>query len=83
MNERYYSPTLFSLLGFSNPLGVGAIIAATNFLFTWVNMMLVDRIGRRRILLCTMPFMGTFLIVAAISMLRERCERKLMADILF
>lgn len=50
----YYSSTLFALVGFSNPVAVGTTIAATNFIFTWVNLMLVDRIGRRRILLCTM-----------------------------
>ncbi|KAH6683599.1 general substrate transporter [Plectosphaerella plurivora] len=62
----YYSPVLFSLVGFSNPVAVGTVIAGTNFLFTWVNLMLVDRIGRRRILLCTVPFMGLWLVVAAI-----------------
>ena len=50
----YYSSTLFALVGFSDPVAVGTVIAATNFIFTWVNLMLVDRIGRRRILLCTM-----------------------------
>ncbi|RBQ70237.1 hypothetical protein FVER53590_02081 [Fusarium verticillioides] len=62
----YYSPLLFSLVGFSNPVAVGTIIAATNFIFTWVNLMLVDRAGRRRILICTVPFMGLALVVAAV-----------------
>ncbi|KAF5657786.1 putative ITR1-inositol permease [Fusarium heterosporum] len=62
----YYSPLLFSLVGFSNPVAVGTVIAGTNFIFTWVNLMLVDRAGRRRILLCTVPFMGLALIVAAV-----------------
>ncbi|KAI6778609.1 uncharacterized protein J7T54_003388 [Emericellopsis cladophorae] len=62
----YYSPVLFSLVGFSNPVAVGTVIAGTNFLFTWVNLMLVDRAGRRRILLSTVPFMGLWLLVAAI-----------------
>jgi len=62
----YYSSTLFGIVGFSNPVAVGTIIAATNFFFTWVNMILVDRIGRRRILLCTMPFMALSLAIAAI-----------------
>ncbi|KAF9890005.1 myo-inositol transporter [Aspergillus nanangensis] len=42
----YYSSTLFALVGFSNPVAVGTVIAATNFIFTWVNLMLVDRIRR-------------------------------------
>lgn len=62
----YYSPLIFSLVGFSNPVAVGTVIAATNFIFTWVNLMLVDRAGRRRILLCTVQFMGLFLIIAAV-----------------
>jgi MFS transporter, SP family, solute carrier family 2 (myo-inositol transporter), member 13 len=61
----YYSSTLFALVGFSNPVAVGTVIAATNFIFTWVNLMLVDRIGRRRILLCTMWAMALSLALAA------------------
>ncbi|KAI8721901.1 MFS domain-containing protein [Fusarium sp. LHS14.1] len=62
----YYSPLLFSLVGFSNPVAVGTVIAGTNFIFTWVNLMLVDRAGRRRILLITVPFMGLALVIAAV-----------------
>ncbi|KZL83335.1 myo-inositol transporter [Colletotrichum incanum] len=63
----YYSPLIFSLVGFDNPVAVGTIIAGTNFIFTLVNLLLVDRVGRRRILLCTVQFMGVFLIVAAVA----------------
>ena len=63
----YYDSTLFALIGFNNPVAVGTIIAATNFVFTWVNLMLVDRIGRRRILLATMWGMALFLALAAIT----------------
>lgn len=62
----YYSSTIFVTVGFSNPVAVGTIIAATNFFFAWINMILVDRIGRRRILLLTMPFMTPSLAVAAV-----------------
>ncbi|KAF3003858.1 myo-inositol transporter [Neopestalotiopsis sp. 37M] len=63
----YYSPTIFAQIGFSNPVAVGTIIAGVNFFFTFVNLIAVDRIGRRRILLCTVQFMGLFLIVAAVA----------------
>ncbi|KAI1297801.1 general substrate transporter [Xylaria venustula] len=63
----YYSPLIFSLVGFDNPVAVGTIIAAVNFIFTFVNLILVDRIGRRRILLCTVQFMGLALVVAAVA----------------
>ncbi|KAK2757396.1 myo-inositol transporter [Colletotrichum kahawae] len=63
----YYSPLILSLLGFDNPVAVGTIIAGTNFIFTLANLLLVDRVGRRRILFCTVQFMGLFLIVAAVA----------------
>ncbi|KAK7407885.1 hypothetical protein QQX98_009944 [Neonectria punicea] len=62
----YYSPVLFSLVGFSNPVAVGTVIAGTNFIFTFVNLLLVDRAGRRRILLCTVQFMSLALVLAAV-----------------
>ncbi|KAH7157786.1 general substrate transporter [Dactylonectria estremocensis] len=62
----YYSPVIFSLVGFSNPVAVGTIIAGTNFIFTFVNLLLVDRAGRRRILLCTVQFMSLALVIAAV-----------------
>jgi SP family myo-inositol transporter-like MFS transporter 13 len=49
----YYSSTLFALVGFSNPVAVGLVVAGTNFVMTWVNMMMVDPFGRRRLLICT------------------------------
>ncbi|KAJ8129027.1 hypothetical protein O1611_g4606 [Lasiodiplodia mahajangana] len=63
----YYSPLVFSLVGFTNPVAVGTIVAGVNFVFTFVNLLLVDRVGRRRILLCTVQFMGFALIVAAVA----------------
>ncbi|KAF6823502.1 myo-inositol transporter [Colletotrichum plurivorum] len=63
----YYSPLIFSLVDFNNPVVVGTIIAGTNFFFTFVNLLLVNRVGRRRILLCTVQFMGLFLVVAAVA----------------
>ncbi|RDW80366.1 hypothetical protein BP5796_05064 [Coleophoma crateriformis] len=63
----YYSSTLFALIGFSNPVAVGAIIAATNFFFTFVYFLVVDRFGRRRVLLSTMWGMALFLALAAVA----------------
>jgi SP family myo-inositol transporter-like MFS transporter 13 len=50
----YYSSTIFQLVGFANPVAVGTVIAATNFFFTLVYFSMVDRFGRRRVLLSTM-----------------------------
>jgi SP family myo-inositol transporter-like MFS transporter 13 len=53
----YYSDTLFSLVGFKKPAAVSIVVGATNFIFTFVNMLIIDRVGRRRILLCTVSGM--------------------------
>ena len=53
----YFSATIFKLVGFKNPTLASLAIASTNFLFTIVALGLVDRVGRRRILLCSIPFM--------------------------
>ncbi|CAD6499029.1 BgTH12-04683 [Blumeria graminis f. sp. triticale] len=64
-NLMYYSSTLFAVIGFSNPVGVGSIIAAVNFLCTFLYFNIVDRFGRRQVLLSTVWGMGVSLGVAA------------------
>ena len=63
----YYSSTLFALVGFSNPVAVGLVVAGTNFVMTWVNMMTVDPFGRRRVLVCTVWGMAAGLMAVAIA----------------
>ncbi|PSS22216.1 hypothetical protein M430DRAFT_99142 [Amorphotheca resinae ATCC 22711] len=63
----YYSSTIFAVVGFNSPVAVGTVIAATNFIFTWVNFMVIDRVGRRRMSLCTIWGMALFLIIAAVA----------------
>ncbi|GAB1727181.1 hypothetical protein NU195Hw_g8096t1 [Hortaea werneckii] len=63
----YYSSTLFALVGFSNPVAVGLVVAGTNFVMTWVNMMTVDPIGRRRVLVSTVWGMSVGLLAVAIA----------------
>jgi MFS transporter, SP family, solute carrier family 2 (myo-inositol transporter), member 13 len=53
----YFSATLFSLIGFSNPTLASLSVAVTNFIFTVLSLLLIDRIGRRRILLLSIPVM--------------------------
>jgi SP family myo-inositol transporter-like MFS transporter 13 len=50
----YYSSTLFGIIGFQNPIAVGTIIAGTGFGCTFVYFLMIDRFGRRLILLSTM-----------------------------
>ena len=61
----YFSATIFSLLRFSSPTLTSLSIACTNFIFTIVAFYLIDRIGRRRILLLTIPIMAVALLLCA------------------
>ncbi|KAE8414681.1 general substrate transporter [Aspergillus pseudocaelatus] len=63
----YYSATLFDLVGFSNPVAVGLVVSGTNFIMSWVNMMTVDPVGRRRIVLLTSWGMCAGLVAVAIA----------------
>ena len=63
----YYSSTLFAMVGFSNPVAVGLVVAGTNFVMTWVNMMAVDPIGRRRVLVSTVWGMSAGLVAVAVA----------------
>ena len=63
----YYSGTLFGTIGFSNPMAVGLLVAGTNFVMTFVNMMVIDKVGRRRLLLCTVWGMSAGMIAIAVA----------------
>ena len=63
----YYSATIFAMLGFRSPSLAALSVAITNFLFTLVAFATIDRIGRRRILLLSIPLMILGLSVAAAS----------------
>lgn len=47
----YYSGTLFGLVGFKKPTLVSLVVGGTNFVFTLLNVTIIDKAGRRRILL--------------------------------
>jgi SP family myo-inositol transporter-like MFS transporter 13 len=42
----YYAATLFSIVGFNDPTAVGITVSGTNFVFSWVNLVLMYRFGR-------------------------------------
>ncbi|KAJ9191893.1 hypothetical protein DTO021D3_5128 [Paecilomyces variotii] len=65
----YFSATLFSLLSFSSPTLISLSVAVTNFLFTLFAFSQIDRIGRRRILLLSIPIMTVSLIVCTLAFL--------------
>lgn len=53
----YFSATIFQLVNFQNPIGVSLSVAGTNFVFTLVAFAFIDTVGRRTILLYSIPFM--------------------------
>ncbi|CAG8089361.1 unnamed protein product [Penicillium salamii] len=63
----YFSATIFASLSFSSPTLTSLSVALTNFLFTLLAFVLIDRIGRRRILLYSIPVMVIALVLCAIS----------------
>lgn len=63
----YFSATIFQLLDFDSPTLTSLTVAGTNFIFTVVAFNLIDRLGRRRILLLTIPFMIISLLLCAAS----------------
>jgi SP family myo-inositol transporter-like MFS transporter 13 len=65
----YFSATLFSLLGFSTPTLTSLSVAVTNFAFTTLSLLLIDYLGRRRILLLSVPVMIFALLGCAAAFL--------------
>ncbi|KAF2710621.1 general substrate transporter [Pleomassaria siparia CBS 279.74] len=63
----YFSATIFTLVGFRSPTLTSLSIACTNFLFTLVAFHNIDRIGRRRILLWSVPIMVAGLALCAVA----------------
>ena len=63
----YYSGTIFATIGFNDPMAVGLVVAGTNFVMTFVNMVVIDTMGRRRLLLSTVWGMSAGLVAIAVA----------------
>ena len=63
----YFSATIFSFVGFDSPILASLSVAVTNCIFTIAALLLIDRIGRRRILLLSIPVMVLGLLLTAVS----------------
>ena len=63
----YYAATLFKIVGFSNATAVAITVSATNFVFSFLNLIIVDKFGRRVILLVGTFGMTVCLVIAAVS----------------
>lgn len=65
----YFSATIFALVGFRSPTLTALSVATTNFVFTLVAFYAIDRVGRRRILLLSIPVMAAGLALCAFAFL--------------
>lgn len=63
----YFSATIFSLLGFTSPILTSLSVAVTNFVCTLVALLIIDRVGRRAILLHSIPVMIAGLVLCSVS----------------
>ncbi|SCU94985.1 LAME_0F10220g1_1 [Lachancea meyersii CBS 8951] len=63
----YYSPLIFSEIGVDDSLLPAVAVAFINFVFTGVAMRVVDRSGRRSVLLTTVWIMTLGLIVCSVG----------------
>ncbi|KAJ9609378.1 hypothetical protein H2200_005705 [Cladophialophora chaetospira] len=63
----YYAATLFKIVGFTNATAVAITVSGTNFIFSIVNLVLVDKFGRRILLCFTVLGMSICMLVAAVS----------------
>jgi len=61
----YFSASLFEKAGLRNATATGLIVSGTNFVFTFIPLKYIDRVGRRRLLLVTMPCVIIFLVCTA------------------
>ncbi|PPJ58306.1 hypothetical protein CBER1_04510 [Cercospora berteroae] len=63
----YYSATLFAIVGFKNATAVAIVVSGTNWIFSGVNLVLVDRFGRRILLIVSVAGMSICMMIAAIA----------------
>ena len=61
----YFSATIFKMVGFAVPTLTSLSVAGTNFALTIAAILLIDRVGRRRMLLASVPPMVGGLLLAA------------------
>ncbi|KAF6014470.1 hypothetical protein HII13_000815 [Brettanomyces bruxellensis] len=63
----YFSATIFKAVGFKDSTAVSIIVAATNFIFTVVAFFIIDKVGRRRLMLTSLYGMLAFLVLNSVA----------------
>ncbi|TKY88799.1 hypothetical protein EX895_002430 [Sporisorium graminicola] len=61
----YFSATIFQKAGLDNYTATSLIVSGANFLCTFIPLKYIDRFGRRRFMLATMPCVVLFLVCTA------------------
>ncbi|CCU76484.1 MFS myo-inositol transporter [Blumeria hordei DH14] len=65
----YFSASIFAILEFESPTFTSLAVASTNFFMTCVAFLIIDRIGRRYVLLYTIPVMILGLLFCSLGFL--------------
>lgn len=63
----YFSATVFQSVGFKNSIAVSIVLSGTNFVFTIIAFLIIDKVGKRKLLLCTVWGMSLGLVLNAIA----------------
>ncbi|KAF2722545.1 general substrate transporter [Polychaeton citri CBS 116435] len=63
----YFSATIFTLIGFRSPVATSMSVAGTNFILTLVAFAYIDSVGRRNILLRSVPIMVLALLLCSVA----------------
>jgi SP family myo-inositol transporter-like MFS transporter 13 len=63
----YFSSSIFEMVGFKNSTLVSCFIAGTNFITTILAILIIDKVGRRNILLISVPLLLISQIICAVS----------------
>ncbi len=63
----YFSSSIFEMVGFENSTLVSCFIAGTNFITTILAILIIDKVGRRNILLISVPLLLISQIICAVS----------------
>lgn len=76
----YYAPLIFekSGTGVSNALLQTIAIGVINFVFTVLSMSIIDRVGRKPLLIAGQLFMGAFLLMLSATFFLNRMEGNLV-----
>lgn len=79
----YYSSTIFSMIGFNNSTAVSCVIAGTNMVVTIIAVLIIDKVGRRRILLYSIPLLFLSQLTTSVSFHLQSKYLLLVSLILF